>query len=161
MTARLSSKTPPARPARSKRPVRIWRIYAPVLLAALVIVAIGVALLVAASPFEATQTQQISIIGNIMLMCFVLLPMLLCGAVVFLLIAAAVVGINMLHDSAEGGVQRVGELTTQAAERAASAAESVSQRSIDLNARFAYFERLFSVFDNPQQAEGNPPDDPE
>lgn len=151
MTARPLSKR-----STAKRPVRIWRLYAPVLLAGLAIVALGVALVVAAWPYEATQTQQISIIGNTMLMCFVLLPMILCGAVVFLLFAGAALGIRSLHNSAEGGMQRVSDLTHTAAERAASAAESVSRRSIDFNARFAHFERLLSLFDNPQQTEGDP-----
>ncbi len=156
MSARSLSKR-----STTKRPVRIWRIYAPVLLAALVILAIGVALVVAAYPFEGQQSQQISIIGNTMLMCFVLLPMILCGAIVFLLFAAAGLGIRSLHNSAEGGVQRVGELTSTAAERAASAAESVSRRSIAFNARFAYFERLFAVFDAPQQPKGEKSDEPD
>ncbi|PJF23013.1 MAG: hypothetical protein CUN56_03070 [Phototrophicales bacterium] len=118
----------------------------PILLVAIAIPVILLLLAAGSSPFSIGR-GGISIISSVITICCFLIPLLLCFAPLYLLLMAAIYGINKLEQGSETQLARVQRQTKNLAEKTAAIGEAIAQKSIGISSRFAYFNRLFNAFE--------------
>lgn len=118
----------------------------PVTLTAIAIPIILILLAIGSSPFSIGR-DGISIISGLLTVCCFLVPLLFCFAPLYILLMAAIYGVNRLENSTESQLERVHNLTTNMAEKTASIGENIAKKSIGISSRFAYFNRLFNAFE--------------
>jgi uncharacterized membrane protein len=148
-------KAAPEMPA----PSPFWKVIAPVVLAGLVIVAavVGMILIMAGN---GTEQAQLSIIGDVMLICFGLCPLLLCSTVFYAIIVASIYGVNRLHRTTKKTLQRAETATGTLADKTAQAADTLSRKSISISAGTAFLDRMLDMPESePEQSESRDDDD--
>jgi hypothetical protein len=144
MSTTPRSQNPPPAPPRD-RAIRIT-------LLLLVVVGIGVIVLALAlslpgSPLFIGGEGQVYILGNFLLICFALCPLVLCLFPLYLLLMLSIFGVNRLHGKTAQGMERARTAAHHLADHAANATEAVNRRSIALNTRLTFFTRLINLFD--------------
>jgi hypothetical protein len=95
------------------------------------------------------ERLQVSLIADWLLTILFLCPMALCLFPICILMIAAVVGMNRVHDSAAHPLQRLENLSVSVKERSEGAMDAVSRFVIEASVRFAFIERLLGIFDPP------------
>lgn len=118
---------------------------------------VGVALLILVGAIISLllpQRLQVSIIADWLLMILFLCPLALCLFPICIVMVAAVFGLNKAHDALVSPLRRVGSLTETLKERVSKTADVVNQKTVDASAKWAFVDRLLSVFDPPK----TPPD---
>lgn len=121
-----------------RRRWRLWLVAFPVVLVALLMTAALSLILIPRTTAEA------SIIADLWLICFVLLPLVICLAPLYLLLAAAFIGVGNLINVTERQLVRAKSLTEVARERTTTTADDLNRRSIGISARFAFLDRIFN-----------------
>ncbi|MBC7869605.1 MAG: hypothetical protein H7Y09_02095 [Chitinophagaceae bacterium] len=116
------------------------------------------ALVLPFSPIRLRQDAQVSIIANWMMMCCVLLPIMLCGFLVYVVLMAATFGMNWVHGMTAGGMRKVQTTSRTIADKTASAADNLNRKSIGFNTRFAFLDSLLKLFDRRQKRESEQKD---
>ena len=81
----------------------------------------------------------------------VLCPAVLCLFVICLLLMVAVAGMNKLHQIAAQPLDRLEEVSQTIADKATEATDLINEKTVGLSARFAFIDRLLSVFDSPSE----------
>jgi hypothetical protein len=97
--------------------------------------------------FPPVRRDGVSLVADWMLTILVLCPAVIC---LFALAVGGIVSVvlmNRLHDMAATPLRRAELLTETLKARVESTGEAMSRKSIDLSARWAYFDRLLSIFD--------------
>ncbi len=116
------------------------------------------ALVLPFSPIWLRQEAQVSIIANWMMTCCVLLPIMLCGFLVYVVLMASTFGMNMVHRMTAGGMRKVQTTSRTIADKTASAADNINRKSIGFNTRFAFLDSLLKLFDRRQKRESEQKD---
>lgn len=118
---------------------------------------VGVGLLVVAGAVISLllpQRLQVSIIADWLLTILFLCPLALCLFPLCIVMVAAIFGMNKAHDALVSPLRRVGSLTETLKDRVSKTADTVNQKTVDASAKWAFVDRLLSVFDPPK----TPPD---
>ena len=102
----------------------------------LFIVVLLLALLVPRTPSE------VSIVGNCMMICFVLLPLLLCLIPVYIVLAVGVFYTHKLNNYTGSKINVLTKATRRAADTTAKYSNIAAKKSIGLRARFAFLNRI-------------------
>lgn len=92
---------------------------------------------------------QVSLVADWLLMICFLCPVALCLFPVAVGMVAAAAGLGVLHHKTGGGLARVERLTERALENTQGITEKINQATVDLSVKFAFFDKLLGVFDNP------------
>lgn len=100
------------------------------------------------------QRLQVSIIADWLLTVMFLCPLVLCLFPICILMVGAVVGLNKAHDATAKPLRRIESFSAALNERVSKTADTVNQKTVDVSAKWAYVDRLLSVFDPPK----SPPD---
>jgi len=119
--------------------IHFGKVIFPVILAGMSILLVVAGVLRAVST-NAAGSEQLSIIGNVMLTCFVLCPLVLCTTIVYLLLLAVILGLNKVNGTAQKSCQLVGQQTRKLADQTDAVADTLNRKSIDFSARFAFLE---------------------
>jgi hypothetical protein len=152
MSTTPRSKNPPPAPPRD-RATRITLLL--LLLVGVGVIVLALALSLPGSPLFIGGEGQVYILGNFLLICFALCPLILCLFPLYLLLMLSIFGVNRLHGKTAHGMERARAAAHDLAERAADATEAVSRRSIALNARLTFFTRLINLFDRSTGSDSN------
>lgn len=128
---------PPALTARAE-----YRRY----MLAIALVGAGFAALIAI-PALLRSPAQTRIIGDVALICFGLLPLLICGFAFYAVLMAAIFGINTLERGGRGGLRGVRRRTYRLSQQADETGEQISRRSIDIGSRLSSLDRIFERSD--------------
>lgn len=142
----MSSTTPTSKPATNQgedRPVRFSQVMRPVGLVGLMLLAALLLLVLSFSPIGLKQPGQVSIIANVLLICFTLLPLLICNFVLYMVLMMVIYGVNVLERSGRNGLRSVQQRTDSMAQRASEATQKIGQRSVGLGSRLAYLGTFF------------------
>lgn len=115
-------------------------------IAIFVLTAFVILLIVALISIPGTP-EQVSIISNTFVICFVLLPCLICLVPIYILILAAIYGVFVVHNGTGSILGRVQGLTQTASTFMLRWMERAGKLSIGINSRFAFLSGFFSVFD--------------
>ncbi|MBI1279461.1 MAG: hypothetical protein GC179_15130 [Anaerolineaceae bacterium] len=94
---------------------------------------------------------QVSILADWMAIVLVFCPALLCTTVVCILLVACIFLMNRASRAAVRPLQKVNELADTAADRTAKAAASINNTTVNIASRFAFLDRLLSIFDLPDE----------
>jgi hypothetical protein len=100
------------------------------------------------------QRLQVSIIADWLLTILFLCPLALCLFPFCILMVAAVFGLNKAHDALVSPLRRVESLSETLRDRVSKTTDIVNQKTVDASAKWAFVDRLLSVFDPPR----SPPD---
>lgn len=125
------------------------RLRRPMLLVAVLIVILFIVLVVSAlSSISAADANgvapQLSIIADVVVICTVFLPLIICLAIPYMLIMLAIFGVSRLHYLTERGLDTGLNLTRRAADVTNKTADELSQRSIAISTRFAFLDRIIN-----------------
>lgn len=131
--------TPPAKRSRTQYSphARFWPVAAPVILMAILIPAGIVALAV-----WGLSREQFSIIGDVMFICLVICPMVVCLGVIYGVVLAGMIGLNILNGKTQHALSRIEQATRTMAESSMDISETVCQKSITLGTQFAVLDHL-------------------
>jgi len=88
---------------------------------------------------------QISIVGDCMMICFVLLPLLICLLPVYIVLAVSVFYTGKLNTYTGNKLHVITTATRRAADTAAQYGDRLSERSIGLRARFAILNEIINT----------------
>lgn len=122
----------------------------PIIIVGVLILLFLIALVIPASPLYLAETEdQISIVSNLMISVFVLCPMVLCLWLFFVILVFMSVGLHKSQGFTAKQMRRVQLASRNLADKTATNADNVSKRSIGVTARFAFFNRIFNIFDQP------------
>lgn len=134
------------------RPVRLWMLTLPVVLALVVIIAIVLAIVLPDSPLR-LENAQLTIVGETILIIMVLCPLVLCMIIPYGLLVVAVFFMQKAHNNSSRLLDRARSMIHTAAEKTVHTADAVSQKSITMNTRTTFLSRLLHVFDRPNKPE--------
>lgn len=119
----------------------------PVLIMALLLTLVLLAVLIPASPlYLGEDGHGLSIIADLFLTCFGLLPMLLCCGAVYFGLFAGVFGMNIAHRKSAQGLRRTQKFSRTVADKVAEYGDKANAQSIKLNARFAMLDPILKLF---------------
>jgi hypothetical protein len=118
-----------------------WRIAWPVVLAGVLIVG-GVSLF---GLLSLEEPGQVSIVGDILIICFALCPLALCGFVLYMVLAVAAFGIGRVERGTRKQLRKAQRATSQFAQTAQEKSHDLNKKSIDLGSRFAGFDHVFDT----------------
>ncbi|MEQ8677621.1 MAG: hypothetical protein RLP44_13510 [Aggregatilineales bacterium] len=122
-------------------------IWLPVLILTFLLALLLIAILIPASPiYLGNDGHGLSIIADLFLTCFGLLPMLLCCGIVYVGLFAGVFGMSLAQRKSAQGLRRTQAFSRTMADKTADYADKASQQSIKMNARFAIFEPILRIF---------------
>jgi hypothetical protein len=93
---------------------------------------------------------QVSLIADWLLTILFLCPLALCLFPICILMVAAIVGMNKAHTSITNPLRRLESLSQTIKDRVSKTADTVNHKTVDVSAKWAFFDRLLSVFDPPQ-----------
>ena len=111
----------------------------PIMVVGLVLVAIpGWLLAMAWSDGEAKA--QLSIVGNLMLICFVICPMVLCFGGVYAVVLVVGYGVHKTHHFTQRTLQSAEQKTRQLADKTQEMAEIMNQKSLGVGDRLSFME---------------------
>lgn len=116
----------------------------------LVMIGGGIFILILIGIMLTQSPRGISVISNIMLTCLCLLPMVICLLPVYLLLVAAIYGMNRVHGKAEAALDRARDTSASLRERSAGVTASLNRSSINFSALLAHLDPLFNIFDRPK-----------
>lgn len=134
----------------------------PVFLVGILILLFIIALIMPFSPLYLAETEdQVSIVSNLVVSLLVLCPTVLCLLMLFVILVFANVGLHMTQNYTAKQMRRVQVISRDVAEKVANTADNLSEKSISYNARFAFFNRIFNIFDQPTNDEIDSSDEPE
>jgi len=88
---------------------------------------------------------QVSIVGNCMTICFVLLPLLICLMPVYLVLAVGAFYTYRLNTYSGNKLNAINRATRTAADTAAKYGDQLSERSIGFRARFAVLNKIINT----------------
>lgn len=113
---------------------------------AILFVGVGFAALIAI-PALLRSSGQTRIIGDVALICFALLPMLVCGFALYAVLLAAIYGINMVERGGRGHLRGVRRRTYRVSQQASETGQQISQRSIEIGTRLSSLDHVFERSD--------------
>lgn len=137
----------PSSAALHRRETRLY-IYLPaVLLFVVLLIAAGLVAITLSPP---EKRWGLSLIADLMLTVLVLCPSVICLGAVAVGMAVLAVKIGVAHETLEKPLRRAQRITDTVAERSESTADAVNHRAVMFSARMAFFSKLLSVFDRPE-----------
>lgn len=92
------------------------------------------------------SAAQLSIIGNTLVICLVMLPMVICLAPIYLLIMLAIYGVFLLHNGTGSILERIQTLVLTWSDYANKFLGHAGRFSIGVHSRFAFISRLLRFF---------------
>lgn len=131
------------RPARPR--IAYWKVALPVVLAGILIAAAAIVMTVLLSA-NGAEPERVSIIGDLLLICFGLCPLVLCSGIIYALLVASIYGVNRMHMRTERTLRRARTMTRALADKTATMSDTIGQKSIDASAQFAILDQWL---DNP------------
>jgi len=97
---------------------------------------------------------QVSVLADWLLMVFMLCPLALCLLPVCIGLMTAVFAMNQLHGKTARMMGKAEALSQSLAEKTMDATETVSKKSISLNATLAHLDPLWRIFDGKEDNDG-------
>jgi hypothetical protein len=98
-------------------------------------------------PLYLGDKGRVSILADVLLICFALCPMILCLFPIYLLLMVSIYGLELVYRMTSKPLGRAREITQTVADKTAESADNISRKSIEISARFAFFDRLVNFFD--------------
>ncbi len=95
---------------------------------------------------------QVSLISDWLLTVLVLCPMVICMFPLVIGIIALIAGMNQLHQTTAKPLRRLSALSQTMADRTVQTTTVINEKTVDASSRFAFLERLLSVFDEPSSS---------
>jgi hypothetical protein len=138
-------------PELSRTP--FWKVAAPVVLVSLLIMA-GVVAVVALLVADGDGPEQVSIASNVMLICFVLCPMLLCSTGFYVVLVLVSYSLKKLNRGTQQALIQAEGKTRKLVDKTQAAADSVSQKTIAVSARLAYLDDFWDDTEITQTEKG-------
>jgi ABC-type methionine transport system permease subunit len=92
---------------------------------------------------------QVSIIADWMFTVFCLCPAALCLFPMVILMVAAVAGMNILHDKTLPPLKRLEMMAATLNSKTAQLTNTIGRKTIDVSVKFAFVNRMLSIFDPP------------
>jgi hypothetical protein len=111
--------------------------------------AVGVVLAAVIVTMLLPRRLQVSIIADLLLSFLVLCPLVVCLFPLCILMIALAASVARGHDVAARPLRRVEDWSRLFAEKTAQVADTVNHLTVDWSTRFAFVDRLLSVFDPP------------
>jgi membrane protein implicated in regulation of membrane protease activity len=136
-TASPQPKAAPEMPA----PSQFWKVAAPVVLAGVLIIGAVIGMVLAMAE-NGTEQAQVSIVGDVMLICFGLCPLLLCSTLFYAIVVASIYGVNRLHRVTRQSLHRAETATGTLADKTASVADNLNRKSISISAGTAFLDHM-------------------
>ena len=100
------------------------------------------------------QPAQVSIVADWMTMFMVLCPVALCLFPLAVGLITSALYMNQVHRKSERLMGKAEAMSQSLSERAINVSENISKKSISLNARMAFFDPLWRVFDRKEDTNG-------
>jgi len=97
---------------------------------------------------------QVSLLADFLLTILVLCPVVLCLLPLCILLVTAVFGMNRVHNNTAKLMGRAENYSETVSNRAIQTMDTVSRKSIGFNARFAYLDKLWGLFDRKEDEDG-------
>ncbi len=119
--------------------VRFYRLSLPIILLGLLIILTAVGLGVFAA------ADQLSIIGNMIIMIMMFCPIVICSGVLYIALAAAIFYTNKGHQVSRSGLKAGQGLSASARQKVEQVSDNVNRQSIKWGARFAYLDQVFDT----------------
>lgn len=129
----------------------------PMVIIALVNLLFILALIIPGSTVYMSKPSQFAIVSDVVLVCIALCPLVLCTFPLCVILMAGVFGMGKAHSGSSRGLRTVQVKSQAFSQRVAKVADSFNRKSIDFNVRFAFLDRLFSIFNrhNTDQQDGS------
>lgn len=124
----------------------------PVLFITVLLTLLVIALLIPTSPIS-MNSNGLSIIADFAVICFGILPIVLCSFVVYVGLVAAIYGMNKAHTATAKGMRTVQRASADVAHKTAEYSDKANKQSIELNARFNMLEPILRIFDRPEESD--------
>ncbi len=96
------------------------------------------------------RRAQVGIIADLMVSTLALCPAVLCGYLLCVVLLTSVVMMRRLTVRAMRPVQRLHDLTDTLHERVTTATDTVNQQTVNVSARLAVLDRIWTLFDRPE-----------
>jgi len=90
-----------------------------------------------------SEPGSASTVGDFVLICIALCPMLICGFVLYALLVVTIYGINIVERSSRTQLQKAKRATRTVADKTGTVADNLSERSISIGSRLAWLDRVF------------------
>jgi hypothetical protein len=98
---------------------------------------------------------QVSLVADWMLTVFFLCPVMLCLFPIVILMVAAIAGMNKLHDKTLSPLKRLEHMAATLNTNVAQLTDSINHKTVDASVKFAFLDRLLSIFDPPSSPSPN------
>ena len=145
-----TKKAPLSSIKRHRRQVR-RQIILPVMLLVVLMAVFIAALVLPGSPIQLNGAGEFSIVANFVLVCFALLPTVLCLFIVYAMLVATVWFMNVSHNWSAKQLRQVQQVTRTTADKTAEYSDKLNKQSIEVNSRLAFLEPLLRLFDKPEK----------
>jgi hypothetical protein len=123
----------------------------PIIAGVLVIVLVAL-LAIPGSPLELQEDGSLSILADVLTICFGLCPLFLCLLPIYALLIGGVWGVNRASDLAAEGLDKAHDASQTMVTQTKRIADTANEKSIDFNTRMTFFNRLVNFFDRkPEQ----------
>lgn len=142
---------------KHKRDVRL-RILAPVILPALLLVALCVVLVVSVAA-DGLSFRQVTVAMGMLFASFLALPLIILCLVPYLLFAASAAGLGLLTGKARKPIRAARQLTGTVATKTHQVAPRVARPLLGLNVRMARWEGILNAWLAPALSPGKEKDD--
>ncbi len=101
----------------------------------------------------------LSIMADFALMCFGLVPMMICCGIIYFALFAGIYLMNSAQRKSANGLRKVQGLSRDMVDKTGEYGDKISQQSIKLNSRFAFLQPILGIFDPPKEKDGETTDD--
>ena len=115
-----------------------------VILAGIGFVALVMLLFMTYSPIGIfSEPGSASSVGDFVLICIALCPMLICGFALYALLVVTIYGINIVERSSRTQLQKAKRATRNVADKTNTVTNNLNERSIGIGTRLAWLDRVF------------------
>jgi hypothetical protein len=97
--------------------------------------------------------RGLSLVADLLLVIMCLIPMVICLLPVYLMLIAAVALMNRMGGGTTKQVRRVRGATETLAQQTRSTSDTINRKTVNMSARIAPLDRLWSIFDRPDKTE--------
>lgn len=116
-------------------------------LAGVLIVLVVIALAIPGSPIHIGGDGQVAVLRDFLLILLVFCPLIICLFPIYMLLMLAVFAMEKGHRAATKGLGHARRMSRDVSEKATATADEINRRSIELNAKLTFAERLVNFLD--------------
>jgi hypothetical protein len=124
-------------------PANVRRVLLPLVLTGGGLLLLVLLLVVSFSPIALGRPDRVSIIGDVVLICLGLIPVMICLFPLYLLLMAGIYWTNRLEQGGRAGLQKAHDATQRMAQTTNERTTALNQRSINWATRFSHLGTFF------------------